>query len=416
MNVSTLQKLFQTIAYFFLFTGCVFVVPVYADVEGSSWNIDSATLKKGYLFSFQNNDMKLSFPPGAYEEEGQLTVQRFEAGGEAPIPLTLEKKSDIFLFDISAKKYKKPITILLKQEKYEKGIALYFYDRNQKKWRKLPTTIRADGYISAPTRLSFATVAVFKEKEPTLEEILTSLHAIIVANGDGNISYAKNTDQPFPIASLSKLMTALVFLDHNPGWNTSIRIRPSDDTEPAKIAFRNGDTIRVKDLFYSMLVGSKNNAAKALARSTGLSEILFVEAMNAKARELGMTHTFFRDSTGLDSKNVSSVFDQYMLAKIALHQADIRKATMTKKYTFTVLNTGRRLTVQTTNTLLYSSSMITGGKTGYLDEAGYNLTVSAKNKQQELFVVLLGAPDSITRFNVAKKILDAELGMGISKR
>lgn len=407
-------------SHILFYAACFIVTGASASADSSVMQsrIDAQTIQKGYTFHLPSETIKLALPPSAFKSASMITLRTMdeEEANFPPSHPTLEAMSDIFIFDIAAQNVKKPLTLFLKAKNTQIETSIYFYDRTRRMWRELPTKRHSNGYLSTQTKLLYAPVAAFQKREPSLQDFLASLRSIIVATKEGEVEYAKNTDKQFPIASLSKLMTALVFLDHNPGWKTVMTIKKLDDAEPAKIDFRVGEKIFVKDLFYSMLVGSKNNAAKALARSTGISRHEFIEEMNKKAYELGMAHTTFTDPTGLDPKNLSSAFDQYILIKTALSKTEIANATTTRRYRFRTLNTKRNFTVTTTNRLLYSFDDIIGGKTGYLDEAGYNLALGVQNKQEGLFLVLFGAPDSATRFTVAEKIIESYFHNRIQKQ
>lgn len=168
------------------------------------------------------------------------------------------------------------------------------------------------------------------------------------------------------------------------------------------------ETMTVKDLFYSMLVGSANNAATALARSTGKSSKDFIAAMNAKVKSWGLKNTTFTDVSGLNVSNMSTAEDIAVIATHAYHDYPlIRAATTAPVYRFTTKNTKVPHTIKTTDKLLTADSglSITGGKTGYLDEAMYTYALRVKNSQgAQVLVVLLGSSTSAKRFNEASAL------------
>ena len=216
-------------------------------------------------------------------------------------------------------------------------------------------------------------VAPYRLNNNSLGMKVTAQAAIIADKSTGLILWQKNPNDVRPIASISKLLTALVFLDNDPGWHKEVVIQQSDYREGGRIYVYNGEKIMVKDLFNASLVASSNNATVALARFTGLTPEEFVWAMNDKAAQLGMVNSKFFEPTGLDPANVSTASDLIKLAKAALSRPEIIQATTQSEYTFNVLNANRTYTLKNTDQLLNSYLKIAAGKTGYLDEAGYCL-------------------------------------------
>jgi len=229
----------------------------------------------------------------------------------------------------------------------------------------------------------------------------------IVINADtGKVLWDKNLNDVRSIASLTKLMTGLVFLDTGTPFNKVVTIESSDSAEGGKLYVVPGETLTTRDLFYSMLVGSANNAALALARSTGKSRAEFVARMNAKAKALGLTKTHFADPSGLDVGNTSTAAEYAILSRAALKDFTMLQGTTTKVYTFTTINTNKFHSIKSTNELLNTDLYVTGGKTGFLNESLYCLMtkIRAKNNTQYLAIVL-GAPDSATRFHETEALL-----------
>lgn len=228
----------------------------------------------------------------------------------------------------------------------------------------------------------------------------------------GELLYGRNDEARFSVASITKLMTALVFLDHNPGMKKKFTYRKTDDSSPAKIPLRFGEQVTVKDLFYTALVGSRNNAARALAHSTGLSEKVFVAAMNQKAKKLGMTHTIFYETTGLNEKNRSTAHDVALLAHAAFARPDIKTALATKSYTVRVLNfTKRSLTVKNTNPFVVKGDRFVGvGKTGYIDESGYNFVARSVGNGVDLVAVVFGLNRQKEAFDRARDLIRSSAG------
>ena len=177
-----------------------------------------------------------------------------------------------------------------------------------------------------------------------------------------------------PIASVTKLMTANVFLEHNKNarCTASITAEDADYIKGTSTKLPKNTPISCNELLKAMLVHSDNYAAHALSRSAGMSRQQFIKKMNDKARALGMTSTHFSDSSGLSNGNVSSVMDLVKLAKYSLNNAEIKRLS---NISSTYIQTGKRnIFVKNTNKLvrdeMFSAAI---NKTGYIRESGYNL-------------------------------------------
>ncbi|MDD4332703.1 MAG: serine hydrolase [Patescibacteria group bacterium] len=245
-------------------------------------------------------------------------------------------------------------------------------------------------------------------KNDAINFVLDAKNGVVI-NEKGDLLFDKDADYLAPIASITKLMTALVFLDYNPGWDTVYKMKKEDRREGGRIYLFTGDEVTVKDLFYLSLVASDNTATIGLVNSTGLSEEEFVQKMNLKAIELGLTRTSFVDPVGLSDSNNSCALEVAELAKAALEKEEIQKATLTKNYSFLTLG-GRRKVVSSTDYLLedlpYDGIKILGGKTGATEAAG-NCFVGkfTDNAGNEIISVVLGALNYQARFEETKKMI-----------
>lgn len=232
---------------------------------------------------------------------------------------------------------------------------------------------------------------------------LTAKSALVMDADSGKIVFQKNIDQPLPIASLTKLMTALVFLNTNPDWQKTAVYSDQDNIsiqnqqpglDPSQIAFRDGEQIKTADLFTAALVKSANNAINTLVRQTqfccGNS---FVGQMNKTAQALNMKQTIFTESTGLSSANVSAARDLSQLILAVKDKKEIVDALAHKTYIFhTILNKQSLFhRVNNTNKLLDSFLQTKIAKTGYLNEAGYCYAGLVTYQKNNFVVIVLGA-------------------------
>ncbi|HDQ22908.1 MAG TPA: D-alanyl-D-alanine carboxypeptidase [Candidatus Uhrbacteria bacterium] len=238
---------------------------------------------------------------------------------------------------------------------------------------------------------------------------ISAKSALAVDSQSGKILYQKNAEETRSIASITKLMTALVFLDHNPGWQKEFFTIVSDRRNGGIIHLNIGEILTIRNLFYTALIASDNDAAIALARSTGLSEEDFIREMNAKAVFLGLNNTNFADPSGLNNNNRSNARETVKLLNFALANEEIEKAVNINNYEFEVQNKEkeRLVRLKNTNWLLNSYLDVAGGKTGALAESGYNLAVKIKGKNnQEILITVLGSQSNFDRFQDVKAIAD----------
>lgn len=248
-------------------------------------------------------------------------------------------------------------------------------------------------------------------KNPDAQEFnLTASSAAVLLLKNNSFLFEKNSDSPQSIASLTKLMTALVFLENNPGFEKEYTIKREDIVLGGKNNLFTGDTLTLENLFHTSLVASDNVATLALARSTGLSDADFVKLMNEKAAKLGLFKTKFVEPTGLSDRNVSTAREVARLAKEALGHKEVKESTIKKDYVFTTKE-GRQKKIDSTDYLLYSEVgpeiNILGGKTGYTESAGYCFVGKfSDDRQDEIISVVLNSSGRNDRFKETKSLVD----------
>jgi len=239
--------------------------------------------------------------------------------------------------------------------------------------------------------------------------VTSAVSALVVDAASGTTLYEKDIDESRSIGSITKLMTALVFLSDEPDLAARANIQPDDVRSGGREHVAIGDEVSMRDLILASLVSSDNSATMALVRLSGLSEGDFVARMNEKAAEIGMTSTTFRDPTGLSPENRSVAPDIIALLKAALGNDMIRSATEQASASVTG-SSGRTYTLENTNELLEGfinepPYKIVGGKTGYLPEAGYCLGVRMqRDGGQDIYVVVLGADSKEGRLQDVKAL------------
>lgn len=223
----------------------------------------------------------------------------------------------------------------------------------------------------------------------------------------GQVMLSKNQELMWPPASLTKLVTALVFLDAKISLEKATVMKKEDEVGGARIATKAGVAYKNKDLLHAALIGSANNATNALARATGLSRQEFLARMNQKAKDLGALHTSFVDPSGISEASVTTAEDFAKIVNAAFSNKTLSSVAVKSAYSFRSTNNTRYShTIKNTNKLLTDSSLeMIGGKTGYLEESMYNFaTVSRDRLGNEYIIVVLGAPTPTEQFGRTKEL------------
>ena len=229
--------------------------------------------------------------------------------------------------------------------------------------------------------------------------------AIVVDLATGKVLMKKDEDSVRPIASLTKLTTALVFLSTSPNLFSIATVTKEDKDGAGHSRLYVGEKLTLYDLMHVMLICSDNTAARIISRSAGMTQDQFVSKMNDYAKDMKLDNTHFGDPTGLDSTNVSTAAEYALVFKAALDDDVISDIVSMKNHSFTPVNGKRNFTVYNTNRLLYGKANIIGGKTGYTCQSGYCLAIGMQSGGKKLEAIVLGAPSSGTRFRDANKLL-----------
>ncbi|MFB2856706.1 D-alanyl-D-alanine endopeptidase [Aeromonas allosaccharophila] len=234
-----------------------------------------------------------------------------------------------------------------------------------------------------------------------------SSSALVVDVKTGKTLYQKNATKVRPIASLTKLMTALVVLDAKQNLNQTITVDKNDldRVKHTHSRIRMGTKVTRRDALHLALMSSENRMASALARHYPGGRSAFVRAMNNKARQLGMRNTHFYDSTGLSTRNVSTAQDLGKLAAAAYRQPLIRQFTQDENREMRFSTPAYSLMFNNTNPLVKNPDWdVRLSKTGFTDEAGRCLVMRAKPDNQELAIVLLNSVGKRTPIGDANRI------------
>ena len=248
--------------------------------------------------------------------------------------------------------------------------------------------------------------AQISEQAAIAGPLLSSQAALIMNSKTGEVLYQKNINRVMPIASISKLMAAMVVLDGNLNMNEQITITDNeiDRLKGTSSRLSIGTTLTRKELLHLGLMSSENRAIHALGRTYPGGMSAFVSAMNAKAQSLGMSNTRFYEPTGLDSRNVSTASDLSKMVSAASDYSVIRQNSVSNSgsvYT----SGGQQQSYKSSNALVREGSWnIDLQKTGYIRESGRSMVVKARISNQPITIVLLNSPSSTTRVNDARQI------------
>lgn len=236
---------------------------------------------------------------------------------------------------------------------------------------------------------------------------ITSLSALFIETNSGQILYAKNHTQELPIASLNKIMTTIVALEHRQMEDIFTISERASGMEPDKMLLQPGEKLTLKQLLQGMFLVSANDASEAIAENTTGRREEFINLMNSKARHLGMNNTFFLNPSGLEEDHAR----QYSTALDALLMSRFLVKTFPE-----VVNISSQSHIYIEKTpyhqdydlysginLLTTYPGVLGLKTGYTPEAGLTLVTLARRGDKEIIGVLLGA---VNRRDDAKIMLD----------
>ncbi|MDO7268365.1 MULTISPECIES: D-alanyl-D-alanine carboxypeptidase family protein [Shouchella] len=217
--------------------------------------------------------------------------------------------------------------------------------------------------------------------------------AILMEQSSGRVLYSKNEHQPLKIASITKIMTAILAIESGKLDETVTVSKRAEGTEGSSLYLVAGEKLTLRDLVYGLMLRSGNDAAIAIAEHVGGSVEGFVFLMNEKAEEIGMSNTLFRNPHGLDTDedHLSSAYDMALLTQYAMGNEEYREISSTKDYR----SKGDKVRVfHNKNRLLTEKySYSTGGKTGYTKLAKRTLVSTASKDGLDLIAVTLNAPD-----------------------
>jgi serine-type D-Ala-D-Ala endopeptidase (penicillin-binding protein 7) len=280
------------------------------------------------------------------------------------------------------------------------------YSAARSQSRKL-TLVRAR---AAAMAREMADTALPRYKVDAGGDLVPDLHAAaaIIYNPETNqVLWEENSQSQRSIASITKVMTATVFLENNPDLSQQVTIARPDVFAASTTHLHANDKVTTDDLLHLLLIASDNAAARALARVSPLGSDGFVRRMNEKAEELGLQSTQYADPSGLLSENVSSAYD---MARLITHAAqDDRISSIMRTPEYTVYSGKRPITFHSTNHLLREGNVdVRAGKTGFISKAGYCFATVLRlpESRQDVAVVVFGARSNAGRFMESRNLFN----------
>lgn len=248
------------------------------------------------------------------------------------------------------------------------------------------------------------------KRRPNSLGVQTSGPSAFVADmATGKVLFAKDPHRVMPIASLTKLVTAMVFLDLNPDLNQKVVIAEADQDHVASIEIPTGETLTLDEVFKAMLIGSVNASANAVARVT-VGQERFVQLMNKKVQDLGLKSPVFVEPSGVDPRNRANAADVAAILSYASGYAKIRQVAQLSNIVVHDQITKKELTIKSTNLLLGSylnkqPYKIVAAKTGSLPEAGYCMAQVTSNADgHQIVAVELGSDNHFARYQDIKAL------------
>lgn len=252
----------------------------------------------------------------------------------------------------------------------------------------------------------FSNILYANNDTKVFQKIEKNLDSIIVKDLSKNKTiFTKAENKPVRPASLTKIMTAMLAIESGKLNNVVTITKEMSNVEPTKTGLKPGDTVFLKDLVHAAMIKSANDAATAIAYYLGNGDKdRFVAMMNKKAKSIGMSNTTFTNPSGFDIGNhKSTAKDLLTLSEYAIKNKTFNEIVKLNKYVFKTLNTGRKVTVYTSNKLQKQDKYVVGIKTGYTAKAGACLIARAKKNDKDILLVML---NSENRWETAKTALE----------
>ncbi len=232
-----------------------------------------------------------------------------------------------------------------------------------------------------------------EENNTSLQPEITAEAAVLIDMDSGEILFEKNSAKKSKIASLTKVMTAIIALEHKKKGDQILISKRAATIGENSMGISEDESYSLEELLYGLILHSGNDAAYAIAEGTAGDVETFVGWMNIKAKELGLNNTYFADPSGLDDASFSTPIDLVKLTRYALQNPDLREIAKTVEYEIPSSKEHKYIFLQNQTNLLTTYPGVQGFKTGYTEEAGLCLITNALNEGKELVGIVLNSTD-----------------------
>lgn len=244
---------------------------------------------------------------------------------------------------------------------------------------------------------------VIADKIPPMPQIsanppqIWAKSAILVDSDTFYPIYQKNINEPLAIASITKIMNAIIVFENYKLDDVATISKNAASTIGSDIQLRTGEQLTIESLLFALLINSANDAGVALTEQMGTDK--FVNLMNQKAKDMGLVNTYFKDATGLSEENKSTAFDLAVIARYALKNPDFLKIINIPEFTIMSVDQKWSHELKNSNRLIqpdekYYIPQVVGGKTGFTNEAGHCLLSIGKKDDHYLISVILGTSEN----------------------
>lgn len=352
-------------------------------------SLDANTVVKGYTIVSSDKLLSIAVKPNAFNQATVFTVNKNTVIEDVINNQTVKSGVYSIIFD---NKPKTPLLIKINWQSFSNlPKNIYWRSNNLSQWQQLPS--KTIDKQTVAEIIDSGEIILLEQIPTSLADVTKNISAksyAVIDADNGKVLLAKNGNQVRSVASLTKLMTAMIYLERPAGWQTQTNITKEDKDIPVTIGLKDNEQVDIKSLWFATLTKSANDAAKALARMTGLSRNDFIKRMNSWAKELDLKSTSFSDPSGLDKNNKSTALEMATLARAAFTYPDIVEASGTKEILITT-NQNRNIILKNSTSLFDSNLKIIAAKTGYTTEAGRCQIIKASGTKRNVIVVVLGS-------------------------
>ncbi|MFC1598074.1 D-alanyl-D-alanine carboxypeptidase family protein [Patescibacteria group bacterium] len=382
--------------------------------------------EQGYHLEWE--DFSMDLPAGALDATTRFRIRDLgEYGTQGQIPALPKKyrsKLPVYSFFLSQEAADEISVTLSYHGSKNRKRRIYYLAPGSDKWQRLRTIVdRESKTVTSVVPRSYGKLALgthrYKKESPIkkadysqFNSAIFSDTATVIDAKSGKFLYRDDAKKVRSIASLSKLVTALVFLESDPDLDKVISYKGKNDRIGADVPLNDGDQLTLKQVLMGALIPSANNMAVTLSQQTDLSAGLFITQMNNRMAEMKLKKTSFVEPTGLNERNVSTAGNIARLARYIFktYPKIFQEAADTRQYNYTLANSDRGITLYTTNKFDGNGKYdLVAFKTGYLPGSA-DRTLVTKIQEistgHEIIVVLLGNPEYNTVFQEAYQLAD----------